>query len=64
MTPVRDLVQEWRVEASRLRDRYGEDHLARLCETHAAELAEAIRSHLGEELSTLRQPRKASSEGA
>lgn len=37
-----DLVTSWREEAARLRARYGDDRLAQLCETHAAELETAI----------------------
>lgn len=51
MTSLRDLVGEWRAEASRLRDRYAEEHLAKLCEAHADELEAALRAEADAELS-------------
>ena len=39
-----DLSRSWREEGGRLRDRYARLDLAALCEAHAVELEEAIRS--------------------
>lgn len=47
---IRDLIESWRGEASRLRERYGEERLARLCEVHAAELEDALTAQLDEKL--------------
>lgn len=44
------LADEWEEEAERIRDRYGQEELARICETHAAELRTRIREHLDEKL--------------
>lgn len=44
------LAQEWEEEAERVRERYGQEDLARICETHAAELRIRLREHLDEEL--------------
>jgi hypothetical protein len=41
------LVATWRAEAEALRRRYGLDQLATLCETHAAELEEALARSTG-----------------
>lgn len=42
MTPYRVLIDQWRQEASQLRNRYNGESLARLGETHAEELEKAI----------------------
>jgi hypothetical protein len=42
------LAQQWRKEAGLLRERYGLDSLARLCEVHARELTEAVGRHEAE----------------
>jgi hypothetical protein len=39
---MKHLVEQWRAEAANLRERYGLEHLATLCETHARELEAAI----------------------
>jgi len=44
------LAKEWEEEARQLRDRYGDERGARLCDTHAAELRARIREHLDEPL--------------
>lgn len=44
------LAEEWEDEARQLRDRYGDERGAKLCETHAAELRTRIRRHLDEPL--------------
>jgi hypothetical protein len=44
------LADEWQEEARQLRDRYGDERGAKLCETHAAELRVRIRDHLDEPL--------------
>lgn len=36
------LIRDWRAEAGVLRERYGLDALAQLCETHATELSAAV----------------------
>lgn len=41
--PLGALVRAWREEAATLRTRYGMRAAARLCETHARELADAMR---------------------
>lgn len=46
-----ELIRSWRCEAAHVRDRYAENSLAKLCETHAAELESAIAQMLDEELS-------------
>lgn len=43
VTSLLSLAAEWKAEAERLRERYGLHDLARLCETHAAELEEQVR---------------------
>lgn len=43
VTSLLSLAAEWKAEAQRLRERYGLHDLARLCETHAAELEEQVR---------------------
>jgi hypothetical protein len=48
------LVATWRAEAESLRRRYGLEQLAHLCETHAAELEEALARSAGR-LLTLRE---------
>lgn len=48
---IDELVTSWRAEAARLRGRYGAESLAQLCEAHAAELEDAIKHTLEEELS-------------
>ena len=47
---ISDFPGIWRLEAQRLRDRYGLEELARLTESHAAELEAAIREAGEEEL--------------
>lgn len=47
------LAQQWRKEATQLRQRYSLESLAQLCETHAQELTAAI-SHHEAEMLTLR----------
>ena len=47
---IAELVKAWQEEAEQLRGRYGADELARLCETHAAELEVALRATQEEEL--------------
>ena len=47
---LHDLAHEWQVEAERLRARYGLEEMAKLCEAHASELSEAIRTAEDEEL--------------
>lgn len=37
-----ELIQAWREEAERLRERYGDERLAKICETHARELEAAL----------------------
>ena len=44
------LPAEWREEGRRARERYSDERIARLCETHAAELEEAIREADGQAL--------------
>lgn len=44
------LAQEWEEEAERIRERYGQEDLARICETHAVELRTRIREHLDQKL--------------
>lgn len=39
---IKDLPGAWRSEAKRLRIRYGDDRLARICEVHAEELEHAL----------------------
>lgn len=39
---LREMATAWKREANSLRDRYAQEALARLCETHAAELLSAI----------------------
>jgi hypothetical protein len=39
------LAQQWRKEAGLLRERYGLESLAQLCEVHARELAAAVGRH-------------------
>jgi hypothetical protein len=48
------LASAWRTEAEGLRRRYGQEQLATLCETHAAELEEAVARSTGQ-LLTLRE---------
>lgn len=45
MDSIEALAQEWRDEAQRIRTRYADEHGARLCEAHAAELEERVRTH-------------------
>lgn len=40
---LRELANRWRCEADELRERYGDERSARLCENHARELEEAVR---------------------
>lgn len=51
---LEQLAEEWEEEADRVRDRYGHEELAQICETHAAELRTRIRQQLDEKL-TLQQ---------
>ena len=44
--PFLELADDWRREATALRERYGDERLARLCETHARELEECVRALL------------------
>lgn len=53
------LAKTWREEAERVRQRYGKESLARLCEAHADELEEAVR-RLEEEELTIEQAAKES----
>ncbi len=46
-----DLVQSWRDEAARARQRYADERLAAVCEAHAAELEIALRDQSDEVLS-------------
>jgi hypothetical protein len=46
----RALLTAWKKEAGQLRERYGLDALASLCDTHANELAAAISRHEAEHL--------------
>lgn len=39
---LRELASRWRREAERLRERYGDEQAARLCETHARELEDVL----------------------
>jgi len=55
---LEQLAQEWRSEAERLRSRYSLDDLAKLCDTHAAELQEAIREAASEELTLAQAARE------
>ena len=48
------LADEWQEEARKLRNRYGDERGAKLCETHASELRARIKEHLDEPL-TLRE---------
>ena len=50
-TELNALVTAWRKEAGQLRERYGLESLAQVCEAHATELAAAIGRHLAEQLS-------------
>lgn len=43
LSSLEALAEEWKREANRIRDRYGQDELAQICETHAAELRTRIR---------------------
>lgn len=47
---LEELAREWEEEANRIRKRYGQEQLARICETHAAELRTRIRKHLDQKL--------------
>ena len=40
---VHALAREWQAEGARLRERYGLEEMAKLCETHASELLDAVR---------------------
>lgn len=40
--PLLQVAREWREEAARIRHRYTDDRLARLCEVHAEELEMAL----------------------
>lgn len=53
------LAKDWRHEAENLRNRYGDDRLASLCEAHAAELESLVKDQLHEEL-TLKQAARVS----
>lgn len=44
------VARAWREEAERIRHRYTDDRLARLCEVHAEELETALRTSLDETL--------------
>lgn len=44
MDSVAALPKAWRDEANTIRERYGDESLAKLCETHARELAEALKA--------------------
>lgn len=59
MSDLLDLAARWREEARTLRERYGLEQLAQLCETHAHELAHVVTEAAGEEL-TLAQASAAS----
>lgn len=50
MRHLKILAEAWRQEGERLRERYEALGLAKLCDTHAAELEEAIGRRLDEEL--------------
>jgi hypothetical protein len=50
--PLQALAAAWRREAEEIRERYGMEHLARLCEVHARELTTAAR-HEAEAVLTL-----------
>lgn len=39
---LRALIRRWQKEASRLRARYGDERVARLCEAHAQELEDVL----------------------
>jgi hypothetical protein len=53
-TPLGALSRAWKAEAEQLRERYGLEHLARLCERHLRELQEALRRE-AETVPTLEQ---------
>ena len=44
MTSIESLLRSWREEARRLRERYGEEALATLTETHVKELLEVVQA--------------------
>lgn len=50
MKTLSELVTDWRNEADRIRHRYDDERLARLCEVHATELAERLRRHQDQKL--------------
>lgn len=50
MTTLLTLAETWRAEARTLRERYGLEQLAQLCETHAEELARMVTEAADEEL--------------
>lgn len=50
MKTLTELAASWREEAEHLRERYGLEEMASLCRVHAAELDEAIRDVMEEEL--------------
>lgn len=50
MISLEALVETWRAEGKRLRERYGLDALARLCDQHASELLETVQAAEDEEL--------------
>lgn len=52
--PFLELAGEWRREAATLRERYGHEQLARLCETHAQELEERVRRLLTQKVAPAR----------
>jgi hypothetical protein len=56
---LRSLAAAWKKEAEQLRERYGLEALASLCDTHANELADAISRHEAE-LLTLKDASAAS----
>jgi hypothetical protein len=43
---LRELAAAWKGEGRRLRERYGQEGMARVCEAHAQELVEAIEREL------------------
>lgn len=49
-TALIELGAKWRAEARDVRDRYGDDRLARICEVHALELERAATALGAEEL--------------